>query len=119
MKAMSLRWGWPSGWVQVRCTVPRLLGDGVGENVRNRVRRRVNLVRVGVRDLDAKLLLNRHDDLDRVQAVQAQVVRKVGVLGDLINEAREGWVSFGWDAGLLRCVDGGTRPLYMRCLWTT
>lgn len=43
----------------------------------------VNGVSLLVRNLDAELFLNRHDDLDRIQAVQAEVVSKVRSSRDL------------------------------------
>ena len=36
-----------------------------------------NLLRIGIRDLDRKLVLEGHDDLDCVQAVQAEVIHEV------------------------------------------
>src|SRR5690606_34376616 len=44
-----------------------------------------------VRDLAPELLLERHHQLDRIQAVSAKIVDKAGVLGDL----------FGLDAKML------------------
>jgi len=59
------------------------LGDWVVEDVANGVGGAKDLVGVGVGDLDAKLLLDRHHDLHSVQAVQAQVIGEAGLLGDL------------------------------------
>ena len=46
----------------------------------------VDLVGLLVGDLNAELLLYRHDDLDGVQAVQAEVVAEVGGGLDLSDE---------------------------------
>ena len=48
----------------------------------------VDLVGLLVGDLNAELLLYRHDDLDRVQAVQAEVVAEVGRGLDLSDTQR-------------------------------
>jgi hypothetical protein len=42
-----------------------------------------NLVRLGVGDLDAKLLLDGHDDLDGVERVEAEVRGECGGCGEL------------------------------------
>ena len=47
------------------------LGVRVLHDVGDRVFARVDLLGVGVRDLNHKLVLKRHDDLNRVEAVEA------------------------------------------------
>ena len=47
---------------------------------------RVDSVGVLVGDLDAELLLDSHDDLDGVKAVQAEIVREVGGGLDLYRQ---------------------------------
>jgi hypothetical protein len=42
-------------------------------------------------DLDAELLLYRHDNLDRVQAVQAEVVGEVSSGLDLLSSEMSAW----------------------------
>ena len=39
----------------------------------------INLLRLVVRDLDAKFFLKGHDDLDRVQAVQPEVLLEMRI----------------------------------------
>ncbi len=50
---------------------------------RNGILDRHDLLGRVVGDLAAELFLERHDKLDRVQAVGAQIVDEAGVLGDL------------------------------------
>ena len=54
-------------------TTLRSLGLRVGGKVGDRLPRRQDLVRLRVRDLHPELLLQGHDQLHRVQGVQAQV----------------------------------------------
>jgi hypothetical protein len=60
-----------------------LLGHGVLRDVVDRVGDARDAVGVGVGDLDRKLLLERHDELDDVQGVQAEVLLEAGGGGDL------------------------------------
>jgi len=64
---------------------PSLLGLRVRREVRNRLGRRRELVRLGVGDLDAKLLLEGHDELDGVEGVEAEVAGEGGRGGDLFS----------------------------------
>ena len=49
-----------------------LLGVRVSRQILDGVRRTQNLIRISVRNLNAKLLFKRHHNLDRVKAVQAE-----------------------------------------------
>jgi hypothetical protein len=58
----------------------------------------VDSVRLLVRDLNAKFLLNCHDDFHRIQAIQTEVVPEMRVWSDLwlsVHDVRspEGWKS--------------------------
>ena len=67
--------GGGGGEAQVRRRRPppwaESLGVRVLHDVGDRVFARVDLLGVGVRDLNHKLVLKRHDDLNRVEAVEA------------------------------------------------
>src|SRR5512132_2586218 len=56
-----------------------LLGFGVRLDVLDRFLHARDLLRVLVRNLDAELLLERHDELDSVERIRAQIVDERGI----------------------------------------
>jgi len=69
--------------IRALTTNPPLLGHRVLRQVVDSVLHRGDLVGVSVGDLDGKLLLERHDELDDVQGVEPEVLLEAGGGGDL------------------------------------
>ena len=65
----------------------------------------VDLVRLGIGNLDAKLLLDGHDDLDGVERVESEVRGESGIGGELLE-------SVLMQYALRRRSDPGSNPRY-------
>jgi hypothetical protein len=76
-------------------------------DVVDRVAHRGDLVGVGVGDLDGKLLLEGHDELDDVERVEAQVLLEVCGGGDLLLRCCWAFSVGWWGANAKRGVSGG------------